>query len=177
MDLNTGDQVTTCNMSSPLTSCSARCDCKGNWYGYDCQINKEQLSELATMQTNILTTLSQVSVEIKTSKILLSVINSVSLVMNSASRQPISTTTVEMSASVIKNILKSAILMPNITISNVQALTSNINSVIISSLSSFSSPSSSTASSLSLQKSISQLCQTYVDGITRSNSQTIKFTK
>lgn len=161
MDLNTGAQVTTC---SPLTSCSARCECKGNWYGYDCQINKDQLIELATMQTNILTILSQLSVEIKTSTILLSVINSVSLVMNSASRQPITTTTVELSTSVIKNTLKSAILMPNITISNVQALTSNINTVITSSLSSFSSPSSSAASSLSLKKSISQLCQTYVDG-------------
>jgi len=60
VDMNTGKTVKKCNTeSSSSSSCTARCQCTDGWYGNDCKMNKDQLNTVQTLQTNVLTDLSQ----------------------------------------------------------------------------------------------------------------------
>jgi len=159
VDLNTGKSIKSCNTSSSLVSCSAKCDCKDKWHGYDCQINDDQLSKFVEMQTNILTLISHISESVKTPEMVLSIVDSFSSVMGSADRQPLPVSSIQLSDSIIKSALSSAMMSPNITVGKVTKFTDIVNTIISSALK--SSPSSSS----SIQDAASQLYENFVDGI------------
>jgi hypothetical protein len=163
VDMNTGIVVENCNISSPLASCIAKCDCQEDWFGYDCKINYEQRNQITVMQKNILTSLAAVSDQATTPEMVLIVVDSTTFALELAAKQTLTTENIELSNNVVSSVLSAASSMPNITVDNVVGLTSIIDTIVTTSTSSVSS--APVKESRITKEAVNNLVENFIDGI------------